>query len=272
MVGIVNSITRQRLAMVIEFDGSKFHGWQRQDNAFTVQEAMEDAMMKIEGKDSLPCFAAAGRTDTGVHATHMLIHADVLSSMYEKSSHAYIKGLNFHLRDTGVLVHGIKAMKDEFHARFDCFERRYQYKIWNRPVSSVLHKHQAWWVFQPLDVDKMNEAASLVVGKHDFTTFRASGCQAHASERHLKVLKVKQDGHMFTVDVAADAFLYHMVRNLVGTLVAVGIGRWQPTYMKELLDGKNRCVAAQTAPAHGLYFSDALYPAFSAQDISGSLR
>ena len=260
---------KQRIAMVIEFDGSKFHGWQRQDNAFTVQEAMEIAIAKIEGKDCNPGFAAAGRTDTGVHATHMLIHADVLQSMWMKSPHAYIKGLNFHLRDTGVLVHGVKAVGDEFHARFDCYERRYQYKIFNRSVSSTLYGNQAWWVFQPLDVDKMNEAAALVLGKHDFTTFRAAGCQAAASDRNLKVLEVKQDGHMFTVDVAADAFLYHMVRNLVGTLVAVGIGRWEPRFMFELLLTKNRCIAAQTAPAHGLYFTNALYPDFSAQDISG---
>ncbi|MDQ7003152.1 MAG: tRNA pseudouridine(38-40) synthase TruA [Ghiorsea sp.] len=262
-------VQRQRLVMVIEFDGAKFHGWQRQDNAYTVQEAMEDAMFKIEGNDAVPCFAAAGRTDTGVHATHMLIHADVLQSRWLHSPHAYIKGLNFHLRDAGVLVHGVKAVSDEFHARFDCYERRYQYKIWNRSISSVLHNKQAWWVFQPLDVNKMNQAASWIVGKHDFTTFRASGCQANTAERHLKVLEVKQDGHFFTIDVAADAFLYHMVRNIVGSLVAVGMGRWQPEYMKELLDGRNRCVAAQTAPAHGLYFTDALYPEFSAQDISG---
>ena len=262
-------IKRQRLAMVIEFDGAKFHGWQRQDNAFTVQEAMEDAMLKLEGKQSVPSFAAAGRTDTGVHATHMFIHAEVRQTMWEKSPHAYIKGLNYHLRDAGVLVHGVKAVADDFHARFDCFERRYQYKIWNRSVSSVLYGKQAWWVFQPLDIDKMNQAACMLIGKHDFSTFRASGCQANAPERNLKVLEVKQDGHFFTVDVAADAFLYHMVRNIVGTLVAVGIGRWQPEYVQELLDGKNRCLAAQTAPAHGLYFTDAIYPDFSAQDISG---
>lgn len=274
MVFIVDKMKnngRQRLTMVIEFDGAKFHGWQRQDNAYTVQEAMEDAFLKIEGLHAKPNFAAAGRTDTGVHATHMLIHVDVLQSRWEKSPHAYIKGLNFHLRGAGVLIHGVKAVSEEFHARFDCFERRYQYKIWNRPVSSVLHDKQAWWVFQPMDVDAMNKAAAMMIGKHDFTTFRASGCQANASSRNLKVLEVKQDGHMFTVDVAADAFLYHMVRNLVGTLVAVGIGRWQPEYMFELLQAKNRCIAAQTAPAHGLYFTNALYPDFSAQDISGSL-
>jgi len=271
VVGVLGMKATQRIAMVIEFDGVKFHGWQRQDNAFTVQEALEIAIAKIEGKDSNPSFAAAGRTDSGVHATHMLIHADVLHSMWQKSPHAYIKGLNYHLKGCGVLVHGIKAVSDDFHARFDCFERRYQYKIWNRSVSSALYNKQTWWVFQPLDIEKMNQAASFVLGEHDFTTFRAAGCQANAPVRHLKVLEVKQEGHIITIDVAADAFLYHMVRNLVGTLAAVGMGRWQPEYMKELLDNKNRCVAAQTAPAHGLYFMDALYPDFSAQEISGQV-
>jgi len=262
-------IQKQRIALVIEFDGGKFHGWQRQDNAFTVQEAMEKAMVLLEGKDAMPNFAAAGRTDSGVHATHMLIHADVSLSRWQKSPHAYIKGLNYHLKHAGVLVHGVKAVPDAFHARFDCFERRYQYKIWNRPVSSCLYDKQMWWVFQPLDIKTMNQAASLLIGKHDFTSFRAAHCQAHSAERHVKVLEVKQEGHVVTVDIASDAFLYHMVRNIVGTLVAVGVGRWQPEYVKELLTNKNRCAAAQTAPAHGLYFTDALYPEFSAQEISG---
>ncbi len=259
---------RQRIVLVIEFDGAKFHGWQRQDNAFTVQEAMEGAMRLLEGEISAPNFAAAGRTDSGVHATYMLVHADVLQSRWQKNPHAYIKGLNYHLRDVGVLVHGVKAVPDNFHARFDCVERRYQYKIWNRPVSSCLYAQQMWWVFQSLAVDKMNQAAHLLLGQHDFTSFRAAHCQAHIAERVLKVLDVKQDGHVITVDVAADAFLYHMVRNIVGTLVAVGVGRWQPEYVTELLEGKNRCAAAQTAPAHGLYFTDAIYPEFSARAIS----
>jgi tRNA pseudouridine38-40 synthase len=226
-------------------------------------------MTNIEGAEACPCFSAAGRTDTGVHATHMLIHADVSLARWQKSPHAYIRGLNYHLRDTGVLVHGMKAVPDSFHARFDCLERRYQYKIWNRPVPSVLYQKQAWWVFQALCVDNMNQAASYLVGEHDFMTFRASGCQSNSTVREVKSIKVTRDGHWVTIDVAADAFLYHMVRNIVGTLVAVGVGRWQPEYVKELLANKNRCAAAQTAPAHGLYFTDALYPDFSAQTISG---
>ena len=257
--------------MVIEFDGGQFHGWQRQNNAYTVQQAMEEAMHKIEGEFCRPEFSAAGRTDTGVHATHMLVHADVLLSSWQKSPQAYIKGMNFHLRGSGAQVHGVKAVNHDFHARYDCFERRYQYQIWNRSVPSVIHDPHTWWVMQPLDIEAMNIAAASILGEHDFTTFRASGCQSQSTKRNLKTLRVSQDGHMVTVDVAADAFLYHMVRNLVGTLVAIGVGRWQPETMIELLLAKNRCAAGTTAPAKGLFFTDALYPDFSAQDISGSI-
>jgi len=259
---------RQRLAMVLEFDGALFHGWQRQNNAFSVQQACEDAIFAIEGEHSSPRFAAAGRTDTGVHATHMLIHADVLCSRWSTSPHAYVQGMN-HKLPKGVVVHGVKAVDDDFHARFNCVERRYQYKIWNRSVSSVLTARHAWWVGQHLDVSAMQEATQYLLGQHDFTSFRASSCQAHAASRTLKVLEIRQKGHEININVAADAFLYHMVRNLVGSLVAVGVGRWQPIYIKELLALRDRTQAAQTAPAHGLYFTDAIYPDFSAQRISG---
>lgn len=267
----MDTVARQRLAMVIEFDGTRFHGWQRQNNAFTVQEALEIAMANIEGEKSNPQFSAAGRTDTGVHATHMLIHADVLQSLWLKSPMAYIRGMNFHMKEYGVVVHGVKAVADDFHARFDCYERRYQYKIWNRAHKSVLHANYAWWVPQPLDIEDMNQAGHSILGEHDFSSFRASGCQSNSSKRELKQLSASRNGDMITIDVAADAFLYHMVRNLTGSLVAIGSGRWKPDYMYELLQEKNRSLAAETAPAHGLYFTDALYPGFSAQEISGEV-
>ncbi|MDQ6988933.1 MAG: tRNA pseudouridine(38-40) synthase TruA [Mariprofundaceae bacterium] len=261
-------IPKQRLAMVIEFDGALFHGWQRQNNAFTVQEACENAIAAIEGELSQPNFVAAGRTDSGVHATHMLIHADVLESRWRKSPHAYVQGMNHKLPD-GVAVHGVKAVAHDFHARFACVQRRYQYKIWNRSVASVLNQRHAWWVGQALNVANMQQAATYLLGKHDFTSFRAASCQAHSAQRTIHHLDIQQNGHEITVDVAADAFLYHMVRNLVGSLVAVGVGRWQADKIATLLQEKDRTQAAQTAPAHGLYFTDAIYAEFSAQDISG---
>ncbi|MDX8383693.1 MAG: tRNA pseudouridine(38-40) synthase TruA [Ghiorsea sp.] len=262
------SPVRQRIALAIEFDGKLFHGWQRQTNAFTVQEALEIALLAIEGEQSCPNCVAAGRTDTGVHATHMLIHIDVLQSLWQRSPQAYMLGVN-HKLPAGVLVHGIRQVSNDFHARFGCIERKYQYKIYNRVVNSVHQAGLMWWVARPLDVAAMNQAAGYLLGEHDFTTFRAAGCQAHSSVRHMKELRVKRDGDVITIDVAADAFLYHMVRNLVGSLADVGNGRWKAEYIIELLQKKNRCLAAATAPAHGLYFSNAVYPEFSAQDISG---
>ena len=259
---------RQRLALAIEFDGKLFHGWQRQSNAFTVQEALEAALLAIEGEQSCPNCVAAGRTDTGVHATNMLIHIDALQFLWQRSPQAYMLGVN-HKLPAGVLVHGVKQVSNDFHARFDCIERRYQYKIYNRVVNSVHQGSLMWWVARPLDTKAMNQAASYLLGEHDFTAFRAAGCQAHSSVRHIKVLSVKRAGDVITIEVAADAFLYHMGRNLVGSLADVGNGRWKPEYIRELLQQKNRCLAAATAPAHGLYFSNAVYPTFSAQDVSG---
>ena len=257
--------------MVIEFDGGRFHGWQRQNNAYTVQQALEEALAAIEGTESNPSFSASGRTDTGVHATHMLVHADVIQSKWEKSREAYVKGMNFHLRGKGVCIHGVQQVRDEFHARYDCFERRYQYKIFNREFPSVIHGGYSWWISQPLDIDLMNQAGAMILGERDFTTFRASGCQSESTQRNLKVLKASKDANMITIDVQADAFLYHMVRNLVGTLVMIGSGKWKPEMMLLLLEQKDRSKAGQTAPAQGLYFTDALYPEWSAQQISGKV-
>jgi len=259
---------KQRVVMVLEFDGGLFHGWQRQDNAYSVQQAIEEALFKIEGELSSPNLATAGRTDAGVHATHMLIHADVDSERWFRSPHAYLQGMNFHLSQ-GVMVHGVQAVAPDFQARYDCFERRYQYHIINKAFKPVIRAKHAWWVAKPLDVDAMNLAAKTLLGEHDFSSFRASGCQSKSSSRNLKQLQVSRKGDDVIIDVAADAFLYHMVRNLAGSLVAVGKGRWQPEYLHELLLKKDRNLAAETAPAHGLYFTDALYHGLSAQSVSG---
>ncbi len=270
MVGAVAGIgiARQRIALCIAFDGAKFHGWQKQSNAFTVQEALEQALTKLEGSQSAPDLVAAGRTDTGVHATHMLTHADVLRARWQDAPQAYVKGLNYHLRDVGVQVLGAREVAQDFHARFDCVERRYQYKIWNRTVRSVHLDKLAWWVPQPLDTDAMNQAALPLLGEHDFSSFRAAGCQSHSCHRQLKRLEVSRLAHVLTIDVVADAFLYHMVRNLVGSLVEVGKGKWQPEMMAHILAQKDRTQAAATAPAHGLYFDDAVYPDFTAKTVA----
>lgn len=259
-------IDTQRIAMVIEFDGRTFHGWQRQDNALTVQEVLEAALSEIEGCPRLT--TASGRTDTGVHAEAMLVHADISKSRWQRSARAYTQGVN-QLLPEGVVVIGVCAVEDDFHARFSCLERRYRYQIWNRSTHSVLAARRHWWMPRVLDIKAMQQAADHMVGKHDFGAFQASRCQAHSAIREVRYLTVRQQGWEISIDIHADGFLYHMVRNVVGNLVQVGTGKWDADYIPELMQKRDRVIAAATAPAQGLYFSDALYPLFSARELIG---
>jgi len=263
---INSSLGLQRIVMVIEFDGRYFHGWQRQDNAITVQEVLEVALSKIEGDRCLT--VASGRTDTGVHAEAMLVHADVSKIRWQCSARAYTQGVN-QLLPEGVVVMGVRAVEDDFHARFSCMERRYRYQIWNRSTPSVLAAWRHWWMPRSLNVQAMQQAADYMLGKHDFSSFQATACQAHSAVREIRHLLVSQQGWEVKIDIHADGFLYHMVRNIVGNLVQVGMGKWQADYIPELMQQKNRAIAAATAPAQGLYFSDALYPLFSAKALIG---
>ncbi len=256
----------QRIAMVIEFDGRHFHGWQRQDNALAVQEVLELALSKVEGYSR--SIMASGRTDTGVHAEAMLVHADISKARWQRSARAYTQGVN-HFLPEGVIVMGVCAVDDDFHARFSCLERRYRYQIWNRSTPSVLAAWRHWWMPRALDIQAMQQAADFMLGKHDFGAFQAAGCQAHSSVREIRYLTVRQQGWEVFIDIHADGFLYHMVRNIVGNLVQVGTGKWQADYITELMQQKDRSIAAATAPAQGLYFSDALYPLFSARELIG---
>ncbi|ATX82170.1 tRNA pseudouridine38-40 synthase [Mariprofundus ferrinatatus] len=253
--------------MALEFDGSAFHGWQQQDNAVSVQASLQEALAEIEGKPVST--VAAGRTDSGVHAEALLVHADVSAERWQRSHLAYIHGVNSKLPDT-VRVVGVRAVNSDFHARFDCRERAYRYQIWNRNTPSAIYRWRHWWMPRPLDVDAMCEAALCCLGTHDFSTLRASGCQAAHAIRTISRINVKRSDGVITIEVAADAFLYHMVRNLVGNLVDVGLGRQSPEGFARLLDQKDRSKAAATAPAHGLYFVDAVYDGFSSRELIGN--
>ncbi|MES0370796.1 MAG: tRNA pseudouridine(38-40) synthase TruA [Mariprofundaceae bacterium] len=256
----------QRIAMAVEFDGKAFHGWQRQKNAISVQEVLECALERIEGHPVAS--VAAGRTDAGVHAKALLVHADVSSERWQRSIRAYTQGINQLLPD-GVCVVGVRAVKDGFHARFDCSERRYRYQIWNRSTPSAIHQWRHWWMPRKLDLDSMNRASQCLLGQHDFSSFRAAGCQASTAIREVRHLAVSQQEWEISIDIHADAFLYHMVRNIVGSIVRVGTGAWQAENMLEVLHAKDRNLAAATAPAHGLYFTDAIYQDFSATELIG---
>jgi tRNA pseudouridine38-40 synthase len=256
----------QRIAMVVEFDGSEFHGWQRQQNAISAQAVLEGVLTGIEQQPVK--LTAAGRTDAGVHAEALLLHADVDAARWHRAPRAYTQGVNRLLPD-GICVSGVRRVAEDFHARFDCLERRYRYRIWNRTTPSAIHRWRHWWMPCPLDLDAMQEASAYLLGEHDFSAFRASGCQASNPVRELRHIGIDRHGWEVNIDIHANAFLYHMVRNIVGTLVAVGRHRWLPAQMQEILKSRERTLAGATAPAHGLYFTDALYDAFSARDMVG---
>jgi len=258
---------KQRIVMVIEYDGHGLCGWQRQKDVPTVQMLLEDALARIDGERA-PCLAA-GRTDAGVHAEAMAVHADVDAARFLRSNKAYIHGLNSLLPEQ-IRVLGVRAVPTGFHARFDCRERAYRYQIWNRNTAPALSRWRHWWMPRRLNLEHMRQAAQCLLGRHDFSAFRASGCQAGTATRELRRLDVEHRGHAVSIHIRADAFLYHMARNIAGSLVEVGVGNWSPERMAEVLASKERSQAAATAPAHGLYFTDAVYDTFSSRDLAGN--
>lgn len=254
----------QRIVLCVEYDGIKFHGWQRQQNAYSVQEAVESALAKIEGRDVAT--VSAGRTDSGVHAEAMVAHVDVQAARYMHSPRAYTHGVNAHLTE-GVKVTAARAVAENFHARFDCIGREYRYQIWNRTTASALHPWRHWWMPRVLDVDAMERACACFIGKHDFRSLQASGCQANSTVRTIHQLSIVQTKCEIHVHVFADGFLYHMVRNIIGCLIEVGLGRWSLEELNAVIDAKSRMHAGVTAPAHGLYFTNANYPDFNAREM-----
>lgn len=258
--------TKQRIAMVLEFDGCAFNGWQYQENAPTVQAALQQALAGIE-REAVSCHAA-GRTDAGVHAEALLVHTDVMAARWRRSPRAYLHGLNA-LLPASLRVVGVCAVADNFHARFDCRERAYRYQIWNRATPSALYPWRHWWMPRPVNLEAMQQAAAVFVGKQDFSALRASGCQAAHAIRTVKEIRIEQQGFCIMIHVRADAFLYRMVRNLVGNLVEAGLGKSSVQELIDLMASGDRRLGAATAPAHGLYFVDAVYDSFRAQDLIG---
>jgi len=262
----VNNAAMQRIAMVLEFDGQPFHGWQQQHNASSVQASLQDALQRIESRHV--AVTAAGRTDAGVHAEAMLVHADVCAARWQRSHLAYVHGCNSLLPDQ-IRVVGVRDVQADFHARFDCRGRAYRYQIWNRNTASALQRWQHWWMPRALHIDAMREAAAHCLGQHDFSALRAAGCQASHAVRTIHSLSIERHGHCISIAVAADGFLYHMVRNLVGNLVDVGRGASDPAAFAHLLAAKDRSLGAATAPAHGLYFVNAVYDDFCSKELIG---
>jgi len=253
-----------RLLLIVEFDGQRYAGWQRQKNALAVQQVLEEAISRVEQR-SVQCFSA-GRTDKGVHAQAMPVHVDVSRVRLSRSKQAYIHGVNQYLPST-IRVLACQQVSDDFHARFDCLERSYCYRIWNRNTASALYAWHHWWMPRELDLDQMNLAAKLFLGKQDFSSVRATGCQAASAVRDVRLLHIEKIDSNIEIKIQADAFLYHMVRNIVGCLVRVGLGQCSIERLSDILAAQDRRQAAATAPAHGLYFLDANYTQFSASSV-----
>jgi tRNA pseudouridine38-40 synthase len=242
-----------RIALGLEYDGARFSGWQTQKDGSGIQDAVEAALKSFIG-ESVPT-VCAGRTDAGVHARGQVVHLD---SPVQREAHAWVRGVNSYLPRT-VSIRWAREVPGDFHARFGALNRTYEYWILNDPVRSPLYEERAGWVFQPLDLAAMQTAAQSMLGTHDFSAFRSVECQAASPVRELRRFEVERQGRLVRVQVAADAFLHHMVRNLVGTLVYIGIGRHPPQWAIEVLAGRDRAAAAPTFSACGLYLTRVEY-------------
>jgi tRNA pseudouridine38-40 synthase len=243
-----------RYRLTLEYDGTPFVGWQRQDNGPSVQAAIEAAVARFAGETVTA--TAAGRTDAGVHARGQVIHLDLAKDW---DAFRVSEALNHHLKPDPIAVLDCAAVGDDFHARFSASERRYRYRIVNRRAPLALEATRAWLVNQPLDAAAMHEAAARLIGKHDFSTFRASLCQAASPVKTLSRLTVARDGDAVSIDAAAPSFLHHQVRNIVGTLLLVGLGKWRADDVAAALAARDRARGGETAPAHGLYLMEVRY-------------
>ena len=243
-----------RFKLILEYDGTGFVGWQRQDNGQSVQGVLEAAIAKLCGE--LCSVTAAGRTDAGVHASGQVAHFDCPKAL---GADTVRDAINFHLKPRPVAVVAAEAVGDDFHARFSAIGRSYRYRLINRRAPLALDANRAWWVPNALDAEAMAEGARHLIGHHDFTSFRASECQAKSPIKTLDVLEVTRDGDAITVIAAARSFLHHQVRNMVGTLKLVGEGKWRPDDVLVALEARDRKAGGPTAPARGLYLTGVRY-------------
>jgi tRNA pseudouridine38-40 synthase len=244
-----------RIALGIEYDGTDFLGWQRLSHGSTAQAAVEAALTFVA--DAPIEVTCAGRTDAGVHARTQVVHFDTDAVRSERS---WTLGANSRLPHS-IAIRWALAVSDDFHARYRAVARRYRYCILNRPVRPALDARYVAWERVPLDAAAMHTAAQALVGEHDFSAFRAISCQAHSARRNVLAIGVGRDGEQVTVEIEANAFLHHMVRNIVGSLLPVGRGEQSPDWISRLLEGGDRTIAGATAPPQGLTFLGPRYPA-----------
>lgn len=244
-----------RYKLLVEYDGEAFVGWQRQANGLGVQEALERAVTGFTGETRE--VTGAGRTDTGVHATGQVAHVDLDKDW---PTDRVRDALNFHLRPHAVAVVAAEVANPDFHARFDATARAYRYEILNRVAPPALDRHRVWHVAAPLDHEAMHAAARCLLGRHDFTTFRAAACQSQSPVKTLDRLDVRRAGDRILIETRARSFLHHQVRSFVGSLKLVGDGRWSADDLAAALDARDRARCGPVAPAAGLTLVAVDYP------------
>jgi len=238
-----------RYKITIEYLGTDLSGWQRQANAMSVQELIEEAIYSFSSERTTT--HAAGRTDAGVHALAQIVHFDLEK---EHEPYTVMRAINHFLQPHIIAIIDCETVTDDFHARFSAKARHYLYRINNRRGKVAIDQDRVWWIHDKLDVSAMQQAANYLIGQHDFSSFRASECQAKSPVKTLTSLNIVRRGEEIHFSVSAPSFLHHMVRNIVGTLVMVGQGKWRPEDVLHALKEKKREAAGPTAPAYGLYF------------------
>ena len=243
-----------RIALGIEYDGTQYHGWQSQPKLKTVQSAVEHALSKVANSPII--VHCAGRTDTGVHALNQVVHFDC---EVERNLRAFIYGSNSNL-PKDISVQWAKEVSEDFHARFSADSRTYRYFIYNHPVRPAQFRNHVTWHYRPLDDTMMHEAAQSLLGENDFSSFRSAECQSHSPNRNVTKVDVQRFKDIICLSITANAFLHHMVRNITGVLMAIGSGRKPVSWVNELIEAKDRRLAAETAPPYGLFLADVGYP------------
>lgn len=242
-----------RIILVLEYDGSRYCGWQSQSEGCSIQNAIETALSKI-AKEEIRV-VTAGRTDAGVHALHQVVHFDTLA---QRPINAWVRGANAFLPYDIAILWAIET-STEFHARYSALERRYLYLLSNQSIRPGINYKKVGWFHHPLELESMQTAGSILIGKHDFSSFQAAECQAKSPIRTITQLSITRQGNLLIFDLRANAFLHHMVRNIIGCLVYIGKGKYSAQWMHELLKSCNRRYAAPTFSAAGLYLAGVKY-------------
>lgn len=244
-----------RIALGVEYDGHEFYGWQAQEGLIAVQSSIEETLSKIAAEPiKLIC---AGRTDAGVHATGQVVHFDTTAV---RELRAWTYGVNSSIPKT-ITIRWAQEVGEDFHARFSARSRQYRYIIYNNPGRSAILSSRVTWYQRPLDVERMQQGAAHLIGEHDFSSFRSSRCEAKTPVRTVEFINIIRQENFIIIDIKANAFLHHMVRNIVGMLLRIGSGSLDENVMQEVLVSKDRRAAFETAPATGLYLTQVEYPA-----------